>query len=348
MLTLNEIYQDEAVRRQGESYMWRNGGVERCLEYAKPLGELATPADVIQHVEGLPEYDWNDTRERAARLLCALPAPTLLYNFGEEIMGWTVANAESRLSQDLRTSLEDEGYEADLLGKARTMAWQDRKPPQGGEVIRQNAVAEAMLSGALDKVDLPSLLRAAALPGQAISDKRAGDYKLIPLRAEAGDFRPGGYVWGWEGHDKANRPGLHYKLFIDTPTGYALMYKGIPQFVIGMAAGMPDELQMRQFQRWYGQRFDHTADKPVYNDIRLPRGLVVLDWEQLAIGITGHLAAGMGKDYVGLRAGDKIPSPDSRLTRAEAREAYDGAAQRFHFEPNEKGDWRLPVAAILG
>jgi hypothetical protein len=346
IIPLATVYQDPAIAARAECHaeIRKEGGVPAVLGRAQALGALTTSDEIISHVQSLPEYDWQDNRERAAWLFGCLPTDVLLYNFGEEVTAWTLANDVRHRAKELATNLGDEGYDPVLLRKARLLAYEENRPPRGSDLLKQNAVGEWMQTGIVENVDLPEILQASAQPGVTISEKRAGDYRLIPLVSEENTTRPGGDVTEWEGRKEAQKPRLKYELWLDTPTGFALMYKGIPQFVIGVAAGRENELQVRQMQRWYGKEYELFGDKLQCTGTKQPRGLMPLDWERASALATEKLAARMGKESIGIISGNKVPSPDSGLTHSQARKIYDGAAKRLGFTQNAMtDDWLRPL-----
>jgi hypothetical protein len=168
------------------------------------------------------------------------------------------------------------------------------------------------------------------------------DYTVIPLHSDGSYL--GGYVIDWEGRDALRaKKGVNYTIWLDTPTGFALNYKGVPQFVVGVAAKGTDELQIRQMQRVFGRTYEEGAKE--YTGYRQPRGLMPLDWQKLAVDLTGQVADHLGMNSVGIRASHEVPSSSVRITSKQASEMYDEPAMRLGFNQDEAKHWHKSLMA---
>lgn len=326
-------------------HLTRYGMATEVLDQAGPLGTIDTEAGLIEHLESLPDSDREDSRYRATLLLGCLPVSMLIDNFGEEIMAWKLANS-SGIHIDFRMQLEAAGYDVDLLEKAAITARQDHHPPRGRDVLKQHRLAKAILGGVLEDIELPALVAQCPAPEVTLSKKRPFDYSLIPLRAEFGASRPGGWVLEWEGRDALREKGIRYKLGLDTMVGFALTHKGVPQAVVGVAAGEREgELQIRQSQAWWGATCNASGD---FIKVKHPRELLPLDWQKLAVGIVGELARILAFDTVGIQSAQKIiESKDNDLSPEKARELYDDVAERLGFSPPDAaGQWHASVGHV--
>lgn len=348
---LGEVYQDPEIARQASECngLWSEGAITRNLEYTAPLGNLATENALLEHVENLPEYDWKETRERSALLLGALPASTLLDNFGERVMAWTYANIGDTHQRRMDEGLADEGYDPRLLRRASDLAWGERKPPRADSVLTQNRVMEGMLSNVVPRIDLPSALQAAALSRKGLSSNHVAEFSVIPLQSVEGNLSAQGYAYDWEGKDELDqKPGVRYTIWLDTSTGFAVTHNGVPQAVVGVVSSGTNELQIRQMQRLFGKTFDPADPSKGYNGIAQPRGLRRLDWHKLMLNLTAQAAEQLGFESVGIWASNKICQQRGvYITSDQATEKYDIPAARNHFYPDENNNWHKPVAELL-
>jgi hypothetical protein len=347
--TVAEIYEDPDIRSHANRFqdVCNDGGIEQCLEKAGHLGGLATESAVISYVESLPDYNFRQQdRPRAARLLGCLPTHILVRDLGMPLTAWTYGNDREHRATSLAEDLAEEGFDPDLLSKAKTLAMVENMLPRGNDILKHNRVIEAML-GAHEIVDLPGALQRSALPDVKLSPSRLDRYALHPLRATKG-FWSDGLVNEWPGKEKLNaRDGLRYKLWLDTPTGLGLFYKGVPQLEIGAVAHGDDELQVKQMQRVYGKYYDPANPKNGVTGLKAPRGLMPLDWQKLTVDIAAQVATQLHLENVGILAGENIPSRTAHIDEQKAVEAYDGAAARLTFNRDEQGNWHKPVVDLL-
>lgn len=334
------------------------GSTEGVLQRIQPLGELTTGAALLPELEDLGFYDYR--REHAARLLGTMQAGVLLERFGAEVMAWTVANGRRWESEEFQTQLEEEGFNPRFLVWSKLLAWPDhgyeRTAPKAAAVLRQNAVMEAMHGKQLAQIDLPRLLRESALPGVELEDKRIGAYAFIPLNIQSDILHATqGYIESWPGQeDIESQPVISskrklmvsYSTWLDTPVGFALTYKGIPQAVVGMQVNGQNELIVQQLQQVQGTLYD-TERKNKIVGRRLPRGLMTIDGSAVLLRSAAILAEGLGMESVALQTSEEVRSRTCNgkqtcfLTREQAVLAYDAVAYRMGFKRDDDDRWHV-------
>lgn len=370
--SLAELCSD--AKTSPRTILWspRFGSTEDSLRYIAPLGEVNSGTLLMEGIDSIDRYD--SRRDHLVAILRKLHAGTLVDNFGEEVMAWTILHDSSWKEGDFGTEIDKKGYNCDFLAWSSLLAWHRRKsqPPQPKELLTQHAVMQAVHGEPLTAIDLQELLAESALAEVHLSQDRLRDYSLLPLsiRPEASNEIQGQVrVWpGKEGLEQAykdpDRQNLHlrYDIWLDTPVGFALAYKGIPQARVGLIANNSNELIIQQLQRIQGRLFDpgkakedpKTGERTVpIEGYRLPRGLVTLDWAKLLIRSTAYLAAQLDMESVALQTSSGILSrtyhgrPSCHLTRDQAIKAYDETAYRLGFLRDSDNIWHASTQAMV-
>jgi SAM-dependent methyltransferase len=364
-VSLAELYQDPAIRETAacSTDIQFFGSVDEALARMEPLSRYANGAEVLRFIDGIEEHDYSDKRGCAAALLGCLPVAVLLNNFGEEVTAWTLANDKPWRVERLKAEIDEEGYNGGFLMAASMLAFiaNDYKPPSGRDILLHNAAMEAVHGPKLAAIDLPTILRGSALPGIELSDKRLKDYSLLPLNIDFENYDDDvqGRAEPWEGKEKIEKSpdeasgelGRRYSVWLDAPVGFALTYKGVPQAFVSVVANGPHELMVEQLQRVHGKIYDPAQDYKIVGH-KLPRGLMPLDWPQVLTRSAAALAAKLGMDSVGIRAGRKIPlrmyhgKLSCHLSDEQATLAYDMPAQRLGFTRDGRDDWHAPAQSL--
>jgi hypothetical protein len=345
---LAEVYADPEISYSARHWTdVYSRSVDGLLDDIGHLGHITTRAALASQLEELDPY--ARSRESAAMLLGSLPASMLIERYGIEITAWTIGNdPESMRSERVAKGLEAEGFDPELLDLARRLSQQRDINPTGRDVLAHFHLLEELVGGGLQKLDLPAALQASVKEavGSPLSEKRLGNYALILMKADSGGYSTRGRVHDWEGRDEVEKPGLQYDMYLDTPMGFALTYKGVPQAMAGLTANGPDELFIRQMQGIRGT--EYNVDDREITGYKSARGLAPLDWQHTAVHLTSQLARHMGVGSVSIIAGSKVPNPYyNYLTLEQARQAYDAPALRLGFAPDADGNWHKPVEEIL-
>jgi hypothetical protein len=339
MMSPAELYKDPAIADR-----WLRFNPTRFSLPAEDTligaGMLAVQDDPVRYLEALP-----DSANQVRRVITHLPPQTILENYGEKVLVWAAANEENRaLRSELKKALgELAGYDEDLFAKAKIWSWNpETHAYPAAEVLSQYRVMARILDGGLEVIDLPELLKKSARPGVTISDKRAQDYGVLPVRAIESDLLyADGEVDGWWGKEVS---GITYELWLDAPTGFVLTYKERPQAMAGVAA-CNKGLMIHQLQGIRGYVKDKDDEEVRYP--RSARGLPPLDWQKLLVSISAGLARDMGMASISIQTGSKNvwakPSFRSdwkvRLNEKNAHIAYDMPAHNLGFQPGPDGNW---------
>jgi hypothetical protein len=357
MATLREMYQNQELQSSAERWrdFWVSAStVDRELERT---GEIAdTPADMLG--KRLDLLNMGQEQESAARLLRCLPVQDLLESFGERAAGWMLANEQNnRFLQEHYGQFEEQGYDGHFLQKSRVLSlenqdWLQMKTGDrfaiatGRELMMHNAIMEAVMGPGIEDLDIGDLVEKSAQKGIALSKQRRKQYGLIAFQADSMEYMRNGRVLQWNGQDEAKEKGLHFDMWLDTPVGIALTYKGLPQAIGGLAAGGASEVEIWQMQRVRGYVVGEQKgenERRTIESTRQPRGLMPLDWQKLFVYIAAEIADKVGADTLGIREADKIPGYNCYITTEQAELAYNVPAQRLGFERGSDGDWHMPV-----
>jgi hypothetical protein len=290
---------------------------------------------------------WLDTR----KVLTNLPPQAIIDNYGTEMLAWAAVSATLIKTGEAMVQVlaEQAGYDATLFGKAKLWNWQRAGSREGGkDILGQYGLLHTVLSGGLDEVDLEKVLVNAAHPDVELHKKRLSDYSLLPLRPEEGFLGPYGWAKGWHGETE---PGVRYKIWLDTPAGFALTYKGKPNAVAAIALSHThvSELMIHQLQGVRATKLDPTNQRETPIGAR---GLMPLDWRKAMVGISAELASTRDLEHIGIQAGTNnkwtiaLPGEtEPHLTKQAAAQAYDTPARRLGFRQGKDGNWHKPSRA---
>src|SRR5664279_2284738 len=321
-------------------------------------GELHTQDDPVQYLDDLREKD-HMAAHAVNKSLQFLPPKVLLQNFGAEVGVWSSVNTAIMHDNDgVNAALRDDaGYNLDDLETARIWEWQKVYGSSGKNILAQYALMQGMKGDLLDQVDVPELLTECAGPGVELSQKRIDQYELAPLELDKLNvWDLGGYAKGW---DREISDRLAYFLWLDAPIGYALMYKGLPNAMGGIAMRGTSELMIHQLQGVKAKTIDQTKStwrpKERYPGSVSSRGLMPLDWQKFMVGVNEQIAKHLGLQTTGIQSGENnvwtkriLPrETEPHLTVESAQRSYDVPAQRFGYERNpdddDRNNWHKPV-----
>ncbi len=371
-VSLAELCQDQDLSpRTAHIDMPYVGHVRHVLGRIGALGQLSTGDSLLATLESLSEYD--QTRECAAALLGGLPANALLSHFGEKVMAWTAVNDRHwpQRGGGFRAEIDEEGYDSELLARAVTLAWGIRRPPRVMDVLTQFAVMESTVNINELIADWPELLVESAHPGVTLSERRLADYGILPFRVDFNEHTRNetqGRVRNWPGREDfeiiapekeavaegERRLGKYYGIWLDTPVGFALTHKGIPQAFLSVSSNDGQKLVIEQLQRVQAKIYDADLDNMIV-DYKMPRGLMPLDWQKLLVRSAAILAGRLDMKTLALQTCNNILArtyhgkPSCHLERDQAIWAYDETAYRLGFTRGDDGIWNIPpAAAALG
>jgi hypothetical protein len=268
-----------------------------AAERYRPAAEPPKTHPLVEYYDGL-WYSDHDAWLEAKHEMRSLSPKVILANHGPEVLAWAVVNAGTfdRADELGEVLFSQPGYEKELFHKARLWCWQEKFSSRGKDVLAQYALEKALTSKSLGSIDMPALLKAAALPGIELSDKRLDDYALLPAVTE--ERQTSGWVKGWRANEEGN---IVYGLYLDTPTGVILTYKDRPNAIAGMAMNTPGELMLYQMQGVKAKEVDHSqrhTDDFIVRRIS-SRGLMPIDWRKLFVNLTGHIGAGRNRTPYG-------------------------------------------------
>lgn len=318
---------------------------------------LDVAPDRLAYLDNLKDSD-RDVSGNLARILGVLPPETVFRTYGEHVLAWAALNASPSVVRKRLSYMLGElaGYDEVLFEKARLWCWQRCSCcTKTDEILAQHNIMEALHGSALEQVDLPTLLEDSTRPNVVLSKKRIADYSLAPLRAEESFSFPEGREVNWS----QDIGPLRYNIWLDAPTGFALMYRGAPQAVAAVAATPfhKNELMIHQLQgvRPYILNPDKSAPGYGPDSItgrRSARGLAPLDWQAFLVNTAEAVAARLGMDSLAIQEGKQnywIKPHDGKpahLKEEEAVRAYDEPAARLGFVRGEDGNWHRPIAAV--
>lgn len=341
---LSEQYKKPEVIEHAQSYVEfyaayrHNGGPDSITS---KVGSIASEAALIRYLESLTpgQSRTHFDRKDAIMSFKGLPLP-LIQEYGVRTLSWLIGNGDDRFAKDLTAHLGSEGYHEDLLQKSRTAARYFNSSPKSRDVMRHYRLMDAIQGQQLHAVDLAERLQESRSDREnPLTDKRLGDYALQPLKIQSSDTSTHGYTT-WQ---PPTKPGVDYSMWLDTPTGFCLTYKGTPQVTVGLTMNTEtNELVIQQLQRKFGKRYDQ-ATKRYLGTVVPPRGLMPLDWQRAMVGVSAEVAQSIGITSLAIRGGRKIPSRTCKISEDQAIRAYDAPAERLGFTEYADGDWHISL-----
>jgi len=316
-------------------------------------GDLHLQTDPMAYLENIRSSDYK----RAAdinRALLFLPPQVVIDSLGEEVALWaSIASDISGYSDDMDATLEEKlGYSMKDIEIARGFNYRKqlmRESVPG--VLAQYSLMQAVRSDAVANIDLPAILQDSAKEGIELSSSRVDDYALIPIEAENyNTYYDGGHIKGW---DDDEEKGIGYSSWIDTPTGFALTYKGIPNAIAGLAMHSTDTVMIHQLQGVKANRIDPS--KSVYSKERVlgkisSRGLMPLDWQKVMVQTAEQVTRTLDIPKAGILASENNVWTKKRfrtdtvphITLEQAANAYDKPAERLGYvrDKTKQNNWK--------
>lgn len=344
-LSVRELHQ--RYPHDWEDHSWSDawGTFEEALSTA---AELHRQDDPLAYLETIRKEDYGRSI-LIHRALLYLPPEVLYDYFGQEVASWV--SIRSFISGDndaINVVLRDKGVDTDDLEAARLWAWHHY--PYDATIRRElglYGLMQDMRNRLPDAIDLPAILSECARPEVALSAKRLGDYAVTAIRPDEYNlWYSGGRVGEWA---KDKEAPVHYPVWLDAPTGFALTYKGIPQAVGALAMSSENDMMIHQIQGVKGKRIDPTKqyfEEGYYHADVSARGLAPLDWRKAVVGIAEWIGRERGVERIAIEAGahnawtkKRGNDDEPHLTVEEAEKSYDATARRLGYHQAEHGDW---------
>lgn len=310
------------------------------------LGNEQAPADIATTIDQLEEENspaWQQSRTQIMEL-----SPEDVYaDYGSTAVAWAASHADKQ--KTYKATLEKAGYDYTMFSKAdrwtKEQADLSGTQPKLADLLSQYRLQETIMNGDAN-IDLAQVLKNSARPNVTIDDKRTKDYELIPSKVMGA--RPHGYVPELSLRSEQTG-GYDYNIGMDTPTGYILTYKGIPNAILGVAAKGPNEVMIYQMQGVLGRQKDAN------NEIvatKKARGLAPLNWQKLLINVAETVADSVDATSLGIQEGAQNAwhtmtiRPDEtvpHLTLEQAVQSYDVPAERNGFTKGADSNWHRPL-----
>jgi hypothetical protein len=305
-------------------------------------GDVHLQPDPIDYLETIREDD-SSCSSAITEALLSLPPEVVIEQLGEEIALWaSLSNSVMGDDEKINSALAKmRGITIEDLEIAQGWSWRkdgfDRDPKR---VLAQYGLMQSMKDGVVDRVDLPAILENSARPGITLSNSRIDDYALTPIETDTYNwYYDGGHVKGW-GVDTERS--ISISSWLDTPTGFALTYKGVPNAMAGLAMNGLNEIMLHQIQGIQIDRVDLT--KSVYSEEHYvgkisSRGLMPLDWQKVLVQINEHIAELLDKNNTAIQSAannvwihKRFPKDtEPHLPYEKAINAYDVPAERLGY-----------------
>lgn len=352
-LTLSELHTQYPYDR--DERVWIN---RTPLSEATALGdELHLAQDPIDYLATIQERSYAEAAD-IRKALFLLPPSVVIENYGVDVALWaSISSSLQGENDDFNKELEEaHGYDIARLDVARNWEWSDSMRTDTKKVLGQYGLIQSLRAEVLENVDLPAILASSTRDGVELSAKRIDDYAVIPIEADYNWYYHGGAVKGWS-EDISETVG--YGMWLDTPAGFALTYKGLPNAMAGLAMNKTDEVMLYQMQGVQAVKLDPTKSR--YDSERKigkisSRGLVPIDWQKVLVEVTETIARQSTASSIGIQAAKnnvwikKFMASDTEphLPLDQAVKAYDVPAKRLGFRrsaTDKRQNWHRPVQA---
>jgi hypothetical protein len=351
--SLSELYVQYPFDR--DEHHWSS---TRPLEVAIASGaELHLQDDPLTYLDDMQRED----HERSINInnaLLNLPPEAVIDNFGVEVGLWASITSFLDHDNDAINIVLGEKYRYNLedIKISRGWMWRNHYNSSAKEVLAQYSLMKAVREQVIENIDLPALLRESAKEGVELSNSRIADYTLEPIEVDDyNHYYDGGSIKGW---DIDENKGIAYDSWLDTPTGFALLYKGAPNAMAGLAMNGLNEVMLHQLQGVQAKRIDVT--KSPYSPDRVTgsvssRGLAPLDWQKVMVEVAEQVATNLALPRTGIQSAKNNVWTEKRLPRdtephlpiEKAIKAYDEPAKRLGYRKmknDQRGNWHKNVA----
>lgn len=343
----SELMRDPAVVEKMD-WWWKNKPTFEQTDADAYM--LESQPDPVKYMDSLYDQD-SDSWYRIQDTLQFMPAQSVYRALGKRMLYWTVGNAHhpqpfNELYWDVA---EITGIEPDLL--KQTISWMQyfTNENEGQRFLAQIGLAETYKSS-IDQIDLAKHLQSATKESVELSESRKASYALTPLESRGG--MGDGQELNW--YSGPNPGEISYRVWLDTPVGFGLIYKDRLQAVAGIAASSPDELMIYQLQGItpYRVNLDKQTGKLVRGEKVRPRGLMPLDWRRLMVNITGQLALQANAEFtsIGIQSAKNnkwVTMHEPRMSHAEAELRYDIPAIEMGFAEGDDQNWHKPISELF-
>ncbi len=334
-----------------ERRWWSDKSLEEAISSAD---ELHLQEDSFTYLENVVAEDKSKAKD-ICDVLLELPPEAIIDNYGYKAAVWVILKDFHDDADKFKAVLQEKyGFDYDQLDAAQGWEWRQTMAGNATSVFAHFTLMQAMKNGLPESVDVPKLVTESALDGVKISAKRADDYALVPvIPDEYGHYTDGGYIREWAPKDATEDKA--YYIWLDTPSGFVLTYKSVPNAVGGYALNSSNQLDLHQIQGVTGKYVDHSKEK--YEAGRLhgkvaARGLAPLDWRKLIVKINEEIAQAQDIPQTGILAAENNPwtrkiwpkTGEVHLPIDQAKKNYDETATRLGYVPDgtHRNNWVKP------
>ena len=289
------------------------------------LNRLEKKADIVSLK--LEDLSKCPNSEDLSLVLASLPSEIQMSELDRDALLWVYTHYPSYV-RDVKRSIASALYEVggldpDLLERAEDTATNlihDKSIP----TILKNYDLLNCICEAVNQIDLPPLLELYAKKDVSFSDKRIKDYRLELVFPKRNDHYGREELW-----DNYRINNKKFDIYLDTPIGIALAYKGEPNAIIGFCAKDEKTLFIKQIQGVMPEKGEGYAKAH-------SRGLVVLEWEKLLVNITEKVAQTLGFEEVIVQGGLNNTWGKARI---RGKERYDKPAKEQGYIQNLDENW---------
>lgn len=199
----------------------------------------------------------------------------------------------------------------------------------------QQRLEEAIYSN-LHTIDFEKLLLSSAKEGVTISERRLGDYALSPLKTRHN--YNSGYDDYWSKtilDDHSN-----YQIYLDTPIGFTLLYRKLPNALVGVSCSDYTTVMIKQLQGVRGE-FSYQSSKNLKGRKTSARGLMPLDWQKLLVDCIADLVREARFKKLGIQGyvHNHWTQIYDQFTLEQAEAKYDKVAERLGFTKEADNNW---------
>ena len=274
-------------------------------------------------------------------LFSHLPGNVIYQEFGYEALFWTWLSITSPLEQHqfIETIQTVSGKKRSHLEKIKLSTHHFNGSEDIKTCYALDRLMEYINNEFYKTFDIGTKVLNYPKKGVTLSEKRNKQYSLVPLNTLNNESE--GYEEHWSLY--RNKKEHFFDVYLDSPIGVGLTYKGDINAVMGLMVKDSKTLMIYQLQKVIPE-IDKFKFQNSYKRIS-PRGLFPLNWRKLMVNeCAGNIGRELGFERIGIVSGElnywnQSNEKDHHLNFKDAFEKYDLVAKKLGFEQKEDKNW---------
>lgn len=307
----------------------------------KVLSEVSKSPPLDVTMNALEEYySVNKSGTKLSALLAYAPAEDIISNFGEDVLFWAWVTGGLKENADflLEGISRCTGKDPKALEAAKMTAWRILRSGNPNLVKLIYEYNKEIFGGVFDSFDLKGALERNVVGDVNLSEDRVERYSLGSFRPRNSNFMGPEENWNFYTQKGSKR----FTVYLDSPSGVGLMYKGKPVAILGAIPTDEETLKVIQLQGVRPKIFD-SSDHEI--GTASTRGLAYLDWRKMMVEVAEYVSRNLDFSRISIQSGKNncwiMPKGEDRIHLSEdvAIQKYDRVAERMEYVQARDGDW---------